>query len=310
VSIDGIDKFLFALQLKAGQTAESVDFQAAAVKAIGAPFDFNLLGVAPWFAGFTLVAEKFAKGRVFLSGDAAHLFTPTGGMGYNTSVDDAVNLGWKLAAVIKGWASEKLLHTYELERKPIAERNTAFARLMADNIGNIKPPVDIEAQGPEGETARQIFGQALNKHVRSEFNIPGLQLGLRYNQSPINAMEDSPIPEDQPNRYIPSAKPGGRAPHLWINGVSIFDLFGLDFTLLCMNDPADLQDHDVKTWQQGFAEAGVPLHILYCDSHEARQLYQASRVLIRPDHHVAWRGEASCDGQAIERILTMICAKY
>jgi 2-polyprenyl-6-methoxyphenol hydroxylase-like FAD-dependent oxidoreductase len=310
VSIDGIDKFLFALQLKAGQTVESVDFQAAAIKAIGAPFDFSLIGVAPWFAGFTLVAEKFSKGRVFLSGDAAHLFTPTGGMGYNTSVDDAVNLGWKLAAVIKGWASEKLLLTYELERKPIAERNTAFARLMADNIGNIKPPADIEAQGPEGETARQAFGQALNKHVRSEFNIPGLQLGLRYNQSPIIAMEDSPIPEDQPNRYIPSAKPGGRAPHLWINGVSIFDLLGLDFTLLCLNDPADLQNNDVKNWQQRFADSGVPLYILYCDSHEARQLYQASRVLIRPDHHVAWRGEASCDEQAIDCILTMICAKY
>jgi 2-polyprenyl-6-methoxyphenol hydroxylase-like FAD-dependent oxidoreductase len=310
VSIDGVDKFLFALQLKAGQTAESVDFQAAAMKAIGAPFDFSLIGVAPWFAGFTLVAEKFAKGRVFISGDAAHLFTPTGGMGYNTSVDDAVNLGWKLAAVIKGWASEKLLQTYELERKPIAERNTAFARLMADNIGNIKPPIDVEAPGPDGEAARQAFGQALNKHVRSEFNIPGLQLGLRYNQSPIVATEDSPIPEDQPNRYIPSAKPGGRAPHLWINGESIFDLFGLDFTLICLGQPSDLQSPDIEHWRQRFASSNVPLHILFCDNEEARQLYQATRVLIRPDHHVAWRGDASCNIEAIDRVLTMICAKY
>jgi 2-polyprenyl-6-methoxyphenol hydroxylase-like FAD-dependent oxidoreductase len=317
VAIDGVDKFLFALQLKPGQTEESVDFRAAAFAAIGAQFDLNLIGVAPWFAGFTLVAERFAKDRVFIAGDAAHLFTPTGGMGYNTSVDDAVNLGWKLAAVLNGWASEKLLATYESERKPIAQRNTAFARLMADSIGMIKPPAELQEQGAVGDAARTVFGEALNKHVRTEFNIPGLQLGLRYNDSAIVAAEESPIPEDKPNLYIPSAKPGGRAPHLWINGTSIFDLFGKDFTLLYVGSNlsanlsanlSDLNNPNLQLWQQCFAARGVPLYVLQVDNAEALRLYQSPLVLIRPDHHVAWRGDSNCAEKDVHRVLAMICA--
>jgi 2-polyprenyl-6-methoxyphenol hydroxylase-like FAD-dependent oxidoreductase len=308
VSIDGIDKFLFALQLKPGQTVESVDFRAAAFAAVGAEFDLDLIGVAPWFAGFTLVAEKFAKDRVFIAGDAAHLFTPTGGMGYNTSVDDAVNLGWKLAGVIHGWANEKILATYESERKPIAQRNTTFARAMADNIGKIKVPPAAEETGPQGDAARQALGQALNNHVRTEFNIPGLQLGLRYDNSQIVAKEATPIPEDQPNTYIPSAKPGGRAPHLWVDGKSLFDTFGLDFTLLCLEHIEQPTASDISQWQTLFAAKGVPLHITYCDTDEARTLYQAKRVLVRPDHHIAWRGNAACSAEQIQSIIDMICA--
>jgi 2-polyprenyl-6-methoxyphenol hydroxylase-like FAD-dependent oxidoreductase len=309
VSIDGIDKFLFALQLKPGQTAESVDYRDAAFKAVGATFDLELINVAPWFAGFTLVAEKFAKGRVFIAGDAAHLFTPTGGMGYNTSVDDAVNLGWKLAAVLRGWASEQILATYELERKPIAQRNTAFARAMADSIGNIKPPAELEEQGDAGDAARALFGLALNKHVRTEFNIPGLQLGLRYNDSPIVAKEDSAIPEDEPNRYIPSAKPGGRAPHFWMGEKSIFDLFGLDFTLLCFSDSSNTDDpKDVQNWERLFAQSGIPLSVVFSHDAKAHQLYEAERVLVRPDHHIAWRGSSSSNEAQIKKIIAMISA--
>jgi 2-polyprenyl-6-methoxyphenol hydroxylase-like FAD-dependent oxidoreductase len=306
VSIDGIDKFLFALQLKPGQTAESVDVRASAFAAVGAEFNFDLIGVAPWFAGFTLVAEKFAKDRVFIAGDAAHLFTPTGGMGYNTSVDDAVNLGWKLAGVIHGWADENLLATYEAERKPIAQRNTTFARLMADSIGKIKVPAAAEEQGAHGDEARAALGLALNNHVRTEFNIPGLQLGLRYNDSQIVARDDSPTPEDKPNTYIPSAKPGGRAPHFWVDGKSIFDVFGLDFTLLCLTA---IDHSDVAQWQKLFAANGVPLHVTHCDNNEARGLYEAELVLVRPDHHIAWRGQRKNSIAEVDKIIKMICAK-
>jgi 2-polyprenyl-6-methoxyphenol hydroxylase-like FAD-dependent oxidoreductase len=306
VSIDGVDKFLFALQLKPGQTAESVDFRAAAFSAVGAEFDLDLIGVAPWFAGFTLVAEKFGKDRVFIAGDAAHLFTPTGGMGYNTSVDDAVNLGWKLAGVIQGWADKKLLATYESERKPIAHRNTTFARAMADNIGKIKVPTAAEEKGAQGDLARAELGAALNNHVRTEFNIPGLQLGLRYDDSPIVAAENSAIPDDKPNTYIPSAKPGGRAPHFWIDGKSIFDTFGLDFTLLCLGKG---DQSDVALWEKQFAAHGVPLHTTYCDLDEASALYETDRVLIRPDHHVAWRGANDSTIEEIQKVIKMVCAK-
>jgi hypothetical protein len=306
VSIDGIDKFLFALQLKPGQTVDSVDYRAAAFSAVGAEFDLDLIGIAPWFAGFTLVAEKFAKDRVFIAGDAAHLFTPTGGMGYNTSVDDAVNLGWKLAAVIHGWADEKILATYESERKPIAQRNTTFARAMADNIGKIKVPPAAEEKSPEGDADRVELGAALNHHVRTEFNIPGLQLGLRYDYSPIVAAENSAIPVDKPNTYIPSAKPGGRAPHLWVEGESIFDSFGLDFTLLCLGKG---DRSDIALWEKQFASHGVPIQVTLCELDEALVLYEAERILIRPDHHVAWRGATDCKVEQIQNIIKMICAK-
>lgn len=316
VAINGVDKFLFCLQLKPGQTPESVDFKAAMFGAIGCAFEFDLIAVAPWNAGFTLVADEFSQGRAFIAGDAAHLFTPTGGMGYNTSVDDAVNLGWKLAAVVKGWAPERLLETYEAERKPIAHRNTAFARTMADSIGIIKVPANVDAQGAEADAVRLQLGQALSQHVRNEFNIPGLQLGLRYEGSPIVASEAAPLPPDLPNEYLPDARPGARAPHIWLDGKSIFDLFGRDFTLLCLTDAGtggralafpDANDElDAGVWKKAAAALGVPLDVLHVSSAEARALYGADRVLIRPDHHVAWRGGVSAEAGAV---LAMACGQ-
>ena len=302
ISIDGDEKFMFALQLKPGQTPETVDYRAALFAAVGAEFDFELIAKAPWQAGFTLVADNFAKGRAFIAGDAAHLFTPTGGMGYNTSVDDAVNLGWKLAAVINGWASETLLDSYEAERKPIAERNTAFARGRADSVGLIKLPANLDEDSPAGDAARQALGKALYDHVRSEFNIPGLQLGLRYEGSPIVAREAGAPHADEPTVYIASARPGARAPHCWVNGASLYDLLGLDYTLLCF---ADASPAGVQAWESVARDMGVPLTVLRLDSPEAQALYAANCVLIRPDHHVAWRGNADADPGAL---LSMVCA--
>jgi 2-polyprenyl-6-methoxyphenol hydroxylase-like FAD-dependent oxidoreductase len=303
MAIDGVDQFLFCLQMQPGQTAESVDFKAAMFAAIGRVFDFELINAGPWQAGFTLVADRFRKGPAFIAGDAAHLFTPTGGMGYNTSVDDAVNLGWKLAAVLKGWASEALLDSYEAERKPIAHRNTAFARAMADSIGSIKVPASVDGDGVDAEQVRRKLGEALAQHVRNEFNIPGLQLGLRYEGSPIVAMDGEPPTADEPNHYIPTARPGARAPHIWLNGQSIFDLFGRDFTLLCFTPEAAAYG---KQCQKTAASIGVPLELLVCDSPEAHALYGAEQVLIRPDHHVAWRGKT---GEDAETLLALVCAR-
>jgi 2-polyprenyl-6-methoxyphenol hydroxylase-like FAD-dependent oxidoreductase len=303
MAINGVDQFLFCLQLRPGQTAESVDYRSAMFAAIGQEFDFDLINTGSWQAGFTLVADRFREGPAFIAGDAAHLFTPTGGMGYNTSVDDAVNLGWKLAAVVKGWAGEALLDSYEAERKPIAHRNTTFARAMADSIGSIKVPANVDGDGVDAEQVRRQLGEALSQHVRNEFNIPGLQLGLRYEGSPIVAPDGEPPTADEPNHYIPTARPGARAPHIWLNGQSLFDMFGRDFTLLCFTPEAAA---DGKRWQQTAASMGLPLELLVCDSHEAHALYGADQVLIRPDHHVAWRGATGADA---ETLLSMVCAR-
>ncbi|MES2412714.1 MAG: FAD-dependent oxidoreductase [Pseudomonadota bacterium] len=306
IAIDGINKFLFCLQMKPDQARETVDYETAMFKAIGATFNYKLIAVEPWNAGFTLVADAFSKDRAFIAGDAAHLFTPTGGMGYNTSVDDAVNLGWKLAAVVQGWAGESLLDSYEAERKPIGHRNTTFARGMADSIGSIKVPPNVDDNGPEAEEIRKDLGAALAQHVRNEFNIPGLQLGLRYEGSPIVARDSEAPTPDQPNTYVPTARPGARTPHIWLDGQSIFDLFGRDFTLLCFTTTSDETARaDAARWKKEAEALGMPLDILYCGSSEARQLYGADRVLIRPDHHVAWRGQDT----DIRNVLAMACGR-
>ncbi len=302
MAINGIDSFLFGLQLKPGQTAETVDYQAAMLAAIGKSFDFALIAKAPWNAGFTLVAEKMSKGRVFLAGDAAHLFTPTSGMGYNTSVDDAVNLGWKLAAVLQGCAGEALLDSYDAERRPIAHRNTAYARSMADSIGLIKIAPTVDDDDVDAAHIRADLGAALAVHVRREFNAPGLHLGLRYEDSPIIASESGAWPADLPGEYFPSARPGARAPHIWLDidgkKTALFDLFGRDFTLLTFNHSAN------KEWLQAAQDMGLPLVILPLDDNKARDLYDADLVLVRPDHHIAWRGDVTAHPAAVLALVT------
>ena len=289
VAINGIDTFMLCIQLLPGQSADAVDYRRAAQLAVGAPFTLNVIATAPWLAGYMLVADRFQSGRALIAGDAAHLFTPSGGMGYNTSVDDAVNLGWKLAAVLQGWAPEALLRSYEAERQPIAQRNTRFARAMADSIGCIVVPPFLEHASPQGEADRRTLGDALAMHVQREFNIPGLQLGLSYWGSPIVLAEPNQVVIDEPNRYQPSGSPGGRAPHVWLGKQSLLDRFGLDFTLLCFDGS------DTSVWRCAAEQLGMPLTVVHIDHPKARALYGADCVLIRPDHHISWRGSAGDD---------------
>ena len=298
VSIDGRDTYLLCVQLKKGQAEQDIDVAAVSRAVAGAPFTMDLIAQGPWLAGYTLVAERFRAGPVFLAGDAAHLFTPTGGMGYNTSIDDVVNLGWKLAAVLQGWAPATLLDSYEAERRPIANRNTAFARRMADSVGLVRIPAEVEAAGAAGEAARAAIGVELDRHVRGEFNIPGLQLGLRYTGSPIVAMEETAPPPDDPNHYTPTGHAGGRAPHVQVGERSLLDLYGRDFTLAVFDGCSS------AAWEAAAARLGVPLTVVNHDDKCALTLYGAKLALIRPDHHIAWRGEGAADPDAVLRMAT------
>jgi 2-polyprenyl-6-methoxyphenol hydroxylase-like FAD-dependent oxidoreductase len=294
VALNGKDEFCMGIQLRPGQTPQDVDVEKVFEMLVGStplPFAYKVLNTGTWTAGFMLVAEQFRKGRLLIAGDAAHLFTPTGGMGYNTSVDDAVNLGWKLAAVAEGWADDGLLDTYFTERHPIARRNTRFARSMAESIGRVTVPLDLEADTPAGRQARSDVGERLMKHSVSEFNIPGLQLGLRY-ESPIVAIDPEIPPPDLPNVYVASGYPGARAPHVptALAGQTLPDLFGTDFTLLSLGALPPCGQ-----WAEVAARLAMPLTILPHHDTHARQIYGADLVLIRPDHHIAWRGDASAD---------------
>ena len=280
-AVDGRGEFAFHTQLKPHEDEAAIDERAAAAmvqQALGAPLAVEVLARDTWTAGHALVAERFGEGRVFIGGDAAHLFTPTGGLGYNTAVEDAVNLGWKLATVLKGRASPRLLESYEAERRPLALRNTAYARGFADSLGNFEPAAEIEDDSPQGEAARRRAGEYLAAHGRAEFNIPGITFGGRYDGSPAILSDGTPPPPEAANTYVPTACPGGRAPHLWLGeGFSLYDRFGFEWTLLCLGEAPRVRDPYLK--------------IVALKNEEARELYGADYALIRPDQIVAWRGD-------------------
>jgi len=297
-AIDGEGLFVHGVQLPRGQAPDESFARASLALSTGREFPLELIALESWTAGFTLVAERYQDphGRVFIVGDAAHLFTPTGGQGYNTSIDDAANLAWKLAARVQGWGGEGLLATYESERRPIGERNTRFARAMADSIGGMAVPAEIEDDTPAGTRAREQVGAALLHHCNVEFDIPGIHLGVFYGGSPIVADDGTPPPDDAWNHYLPHATPGARAPHLWLaDDVALFDRFGRDFTLLRLGP----RPPDAQGFLDAAAALGVPLKVLDCPGDEARSLYGADLVLVRPDHHVACRGNGIGDPRAM-----------
>ena len=230
-------------------------------------------------------------------GDAAHLFTPTCGLGYNTAVEDAVNLGWKLSSVLKGKGGPKLLETYAQERQPLARRNTAYARSFADSLGLISAPPELEQASSEGDHARTVAGEYFNAHARREFNIPGVTFGGRYDGSPIVVGDGTTPPPDRPNEYVPSACPGGRPPHVWIDEqTSLYDLFGFEWTLLVMHSGVV-----TKPFEEAAKVLGLDLKIV-CPEHAGLfELYEAPLALIRPDQIVAWRGQDAKNALSVLR---------
>lgn len=302
VSVNGHDEFAFHTQLRPEEEGEALTADFARrlfFQALGARIAVEILSVGTWTAGFALVAESFGSGRVYIGGDAAHLFTPAGGLGYNTAVEDAVNLGWKLAAELKGLAGPKLLPSYGFERRKVAIRNTGYARDLAESIGNFLPHPCLEQEGPAAEAARAEASAYLNAHARREFDIPGVTFGGRYDGSQVIVADGARLPEDNPNTYVPTASPGGRPPHMWLDdGRSLFDLFGGEWTLL--NTCGERQ----STAAFESAARGIDLKVLHFDDLRIRNLYEADLVLIRPDHIVAWRGQHDFDfPPVIEKIL-------
>jgi 2-polyprenyl-6-methoxyphenol hydroxylase-like FAD-dependent oxidoreductase len=303
-AVDGKGEFAFHTQLREGEDPERIsDATAAGLfgAAAGARIDATILSRTTWTAGHALVAEGFGRGRVLLGGDAAHLFTPAGGLGYNTAVEDAVNLGWKLAAAVRGVAGPGLLKSYELERRPAAVRNTGYARGFAESLGSFVPKPGIEDDGSAGDELRREAGEYLERHGRAEFNIPGITFGTRYDSSPVIVSDGSQAPPDAANRYEPSASPGGRAPHVWLDdGRSLFDTFGFEWTLLRLGPKPPSGERFVAAARR----AGMELEVVDVPSDAARELYEAPLALVRPDQVVAWRGADDAPADAVVRVTT------
>lgn len=299
-AVDGKGEFAFHTQLREHEMESELTAERALAmfrEAVGAPIEAEVLSHGTWIAGLALVAERFQRGRVFIGGDAAHLFTPAGGLGYNTAIEDAVNLGWKLAATVKGQAGPGLLASYEAERLPNAQRNTGYARKFAESLGLFVPVAEIEDDTPAGGEARRKAGDYLAAHGQAEFDIPGITFGARYYTSPVVVPDGTEPPPDAANLYVSSACPGGRAPHLWVSQErSLYDLFGFEWTLLRLSPAAGGQRFAAEA-----AALGLDLKILDLATQEARDLYQADLALIRPDQVVVWRGNSDAAADEIFR---------
>jgi hypothetical protein len=216
-------------------------------------------------------------------------------------VEDAVNLAWKLASVIRGLAPVSLLETYEAERRPLAQRNTGYARYFADSIGLFVAKPELDDDSALGEQERRTASEYLNRHARLEFNIPGVTFGGRYNDSSIIVRDSATLPSDEPNEYTPTASPGGRPPHAWLDdGRSLYDAFHSEWTLLELgNHPSSV----AQEFAQAASAQGMDLAVVHLPQKGLRDLYQASLVLIRPDQIVAWRGE---EGTNVLKVLSHV----
>lgn len=286
ISLDCRGEFVILAHIPPDIPLAEIDAQAMFHRTVGTDVGAEILSVQEWYAGLALVADRYQQGRIFLAGDSVHLFTPSGGFGFNTGVDDAANLAWKIEAVCKGWAPPALLDTYETERRPIGVRNTTESGLLAEQIATLEIPPHIEDDTPEGEAERAEFRAELDK-FREEFASLGIQLGARYDGSPIVAGNGAVPPPDDPKKYVPSAVPGGRAPHYWIGGRhSLFDRLGPGFTLLRLG-PAPPDSGALAVAAQA---RNIPFTVVEVAEQGILDLYEQPLALVRPDQHICWRG--------------------
>ena len=293
-ALNGKDEFLVLTRRAEDAPAPSAKDDALVggmvKRAAGADIPVELLAHSPWNGGAALVAQRYGEDRVLMAGDAVHLFSPTGGFGMNTGIDDAANLAWKLAAMMQGWGGPDLIASYDRERRPVGMRNTEAARALSMNVGDVKTPREMEEESPAGTEARRQASDFLAT-FGEEFGSIGVQLGARYDGSSLVTPDGAPPPEDFAH-YDPSGVPGGRAPQLWLDagrdfGSSLFDRFGVGFTLLRLGRAPP----DSASLAAAAQSRGIPLQVLDIADTEARALYGRDLALIRPDQHVAWRGD-------------------
>ena len=267
------------------------EMKAQFEKVVGVPVKYEMLFCAPWRQNL-LVADRYNIDRVFLAGDSVHLVIPTGGLGMNTGVGDAIDLGWKLAATIEGWGGPEILASYEIERRQIGDRNVGASRYASLGRrkwrGMWRP--EIRDKTPEGKKARDVLAHIADIEQRKTNEMVGAELGYRYVASPI--VSDVPGgPEHLFRTYEPTTWPGARLPNVWLSdGAPIQDRLPAGYSLLRLGTK-----HDASALKQAFAKRGAPLAVIDIAEERARDIYGHDLVLVRPDLHVVWRGNALPD---------------
>ncbi|OFW97276.1 MAG: hypothetical protein A3D94_18930 [Alphaproteobacteria bacterium RIFCSPHIGHO2_12_FULL_66_14] len=274
IAQDDRDTWTLQTRVPQGVDAATLDPDALLGAWVGRPFAREILVANPWFTHL-LLAERYQGGRVFLAGDAAHQYIPTGGYGMNTGIGDAVDLGWKLAATLRGFATPALLASYESERRPVGYRN----RIAAERHTGVRLKI---AELYRSKRDPEALARAIAALGNAENESWGIEFGYRY-----DGVEGDPV------TYEPTTAPGARLPSVFLaDGGALYDHLGPWFTLLRFGDadPSSLID-----------AAPAPLEIVNVAEPRLASIYGAKLVLVRPDTHVGWRGNACGDGPAVWR---------
>ena len=304
VAIDGRETWLlhnYLLPQEEGFESVDRDRCLRQLLGVGPDFQYTLLTKEDW-VGRRLVADRFRDRRVFICGDAAHLWVPYAGYGMNAGIADAMNLSWQLAACLSGWAAPGMLDAHERERHPITEQVSRFAMKHAQGAiaERTTLPPELDDDTPAGAAARVVVGRAAFTLNVQQFACAGLNYGYYYDCSPLIAYDGEAQPAYTMHDYTPSTVPGCRTPHFWLgDGRSLYDALGAGYTLLRF-DPGV----DVAPLQQAAAARRVPLALLDVDAGARPAVYRHALLLARPDQHVAWRGDAlpADAAELVERI--------
>jgi 2-polyprenyl-6-methoxyphenol hydroxylase-like FAD-dependent oxidoreductase len=291
IAQNDVDTWTLHLPLSSDVDVENVDPRRLLFESLGQEVDCEIIVANVWKPNL-VVAKRYGAGRVWLAGDSVHQVIPTGGYGMNTGVGDAVDLGWKLAAMLQGWGGSDLLASYEAERQPVAFRNrSASARHagLRTQISHAYDPV-VHQPGPTGEAGRKVLGELIQQLGNLENEALGIEIGYRYDDSPIICDGVGDRPAYPIENYIPSTWPGVRAPSLFLSdGTALFDRFSKGFTLLRFDDV------EVAAFEQAAESRGVPIEIVDIRDERVAKIYEKNLVLLRPDQHVAWRGNECPD---------------
>jgi 2-polyprenyl-6-methoxyphenol hydroxylase-like FAD-dependent oxidoreductase len=271
------------------------EMNATFERTVGVPIKYEMLSCDPWRQNL-LLAEHYGKGRVFLAGDAVHLVIPTGGLGMNSGVADAVDLSWKLAATLAGWGGPDLLKSYEVERRQVGERNVGasrYATLGRRKWRSMWRP-DIRDNTPAGEQSRYVLTTIADIEQRKSNEMIGAELGYRYVDSPVICNVPGG-PEHLFREYHPTSWPGARLPHVWLgDGAPLPDRIGAGYTILKLGS----SKADVSGLQKAIRARGAPAEVCEVPDRIAREIYGYDLILVRPDLHVVWRGNAAPEDAA------------